>query len=33
LVERFENNLELAAWDQDTLPGAKGYTDYETASK
>ena len=34
LVERFENNLELAAWDQDTfyVPGAKGYTDYEPAS-
>ena len=35
LVERFENNLELAPWDQDTfyVPGAKGYTDYERASK
>jgi N-ethylmaleimide reductase len=35
LVERFENNLELADWDQDTFytPGAKGYTDYPTASK
>jgi hypothetical protein len=33
LVERFENNLELAA-DQDTLHyGAKGYNDYPTATK
>ena len=35
LVERFENNLELAKWDEDTfyVPGAKGYTDYPKASK
>ncbi|WP_343329787.1 alkene reductase [Polaribacter staleyi] len=35
LVARFENNLELAAWDQDTFytQGAKGYTDYPNASK
>jgi N-ethylmaleimide reductase len=35
LVERFENNLELAAWDQDTFytTGAKGYNDYPTATK
>jgi N-ethylmaleimide reductase len=34
LVERFENNLELAVWDQDTLHyGAKGYNDYPTATK
>ncbi|MDN3667228.1 alkene reductase [Algibacter miyuki] len=35
LVERFENNLELAAWDQDTFytTGTKGYTDYPKASK
>ncbi|WP_339916638.1 alkene reductase [Yeosuana marina] len=35
LVERFENNLELADWDNDTFytPGAKGYTDYPKASK
>ncbi|WP_341220577.1 alkene reductase [Polaribacter atrinae] len=35
LVARFENNLELAAWDQDTFytTGAKGYTDYPNASK
>ena len=35
LVERFENNLELADWDQDTFytTGAKGYTDYPKASK
>lgn len=35
LVERFENNLELAEWDQDTFytTGAKGYTDYPKASK
>jgi N-ethylmaleimide reductase len=34
LVERFENNLELADWDQDTFytTGAKGYTDYPKAS-
>lgn len=35
LVERFENHLELADWDQDTFytTGAKGYTDYPMASK
>lgn len=35
LVERFENNIALASWDQDTfyVPGAKGYTDYESVSK
>jgi N-ethylmaleimide reductase len=35
LVARFENNLELAEWDQDTFytTGAKGYTDYPNASK
>ena len=35
LVARFENNLELAAWDQDTFytQGAKGYTDYPNAAK
>ena len=35
LVERFENNLELAEWDQETFytTGAKGYTDYPKASK
>ena len=35
LVERFENNLELAKWDENTfyVPGAKGYTDYPKASK
>lgn len=35
LVERFENNLELAKWDEDIfyVPGAKGYTDYPKASK
>ncbi|MBE0391715.1 alkene reductase [Flavobacterium sp. PL002] len=34
LVERFENNLELSSWDQDTFytAGAKGFTDYPTAS-
>ena len=34
LVERFESNLELAEWDQDTFytTGAKGYTDYPKAS-
>ncbi|SEA68256.1 alkene reductase [Bizionia paragorgiae] len=33
LVERFEYDLDLAAWDQDTFytTGAKGYTDYEKA--
>jgi N-ethylmaleimide reductase len=35
LVERFENNLELAKWDEDTfyVPGAKGYTDYPKATQ
>ncbi|OAD40862.1 alkene reductase [Polaribacter atrinae] len=35
LVARFENNLELAAWDQDTFytTGTKGYTDYSNATK
>tara|TARA_R110000737_G_scaffold345455_1_gene373958 strand:- start:32968 stop:34062 length:1095 start_codon:yes stop_codon:yes gene_type:complete len=35
LVERFENNLKLAEWDEDTFytPGAKGYTDYPSATK
>ena len=35
LVERFENNLELADWDQETFytTGVKGYTDYPKASK
>lgn len=35
LVERFENNLELATWDEDTFytTEAKGYTDYPNASK
>jgi N-ethylmaleimide reductase len=35
LVARFENNLELAEWDEDTFytTGEKGYTDYPTASK
>ncbi|QXP58874.1 alkene reductase [Olleya sp. HaHaR_3_96] len=35
LVERFENNLDLAAWDQETFytTGVKGYTDYPKASK
>ncbi|MDW5288545.1 alkene reductase [Formosa sp. PL04] len=35
LVERFENNLDLAEWDEKTfyVPGAKGYTDYPKASK
>ncbi|WP_055437163.1 alkene reductase [Lacinutrix algicola] len=35
LVERFENNLELAEWDEDTFytTGVKGYTDYPKASK
>jgi N-ethylmaleimide reductase len=34
LVTRFEKNLDLAEWDQDTFytTGAKGYTDYPTAS-
>ena len=35
LVARFENNLDLAAWDQDTFytTGKEGYTDYPKASK
>ncbi|MGR7814258.1 alkene reductase [Lacinutrix undariae] len=35
LVECFENNLELADWDQDTFytSGEKGYTDYPKAIK
>jgi N-ethylmaleimide reductase len=35
LVARFEHNLDLAAWDQETFytTGAKGYTDYPNASK
>ncbi|WP_179353875.1 alkene reductase [Winogradskyella vidalii] len=35
LVERFENGLELADWDEDTFytTGKKGYTDYPFASK
>ncbi|WP_435314576.1 alkene reductase [Cellulophaga fucicola] len=35
LVERFRDYLELAEWDESTfyVPGAKGYTDYPTASK
>jgi N-ethylmaleimide reductase len=35
LVERFENNLDLAEGDKDTFytGGAKGYTDYPNASK
>ena len=35
LVERFENHLDLANWDQDTfyVPGAKGYTDYPRATE
>lgn len=35
LVERFENNFELAEWDEDTFytTGPKGYTDYPKASK
>ena len=34
LVERFENNLELADWDEATFytPGPEGYTDYPKAS-
>ncbi|WP_047414939.1 alkene reductase [Cellulophaga sp. Hel_I_12] len=33
LVERFENNVELAEWDEETFytTGAKGYTDYPKA--
>ena len=35
LVERFENNQDLAEWDKDTFytTGKKGYTDYPKASK
>ena len=35
LVERFEHNLELANWQEDTFysGGVKGYTDYPKASK
>ncbi|MBD1262812.1 alkene reductase [Maribacter polysiphoniae] len=35
LVARFEQNLDLVAWDQETFytPGAKGYTDYPKASE
>ena len=35
LVARFEHNLDLAAWDQETFytTGEKGYTDYPNASK
>ena len=35
LVARFENNLELADWDQETFytTGVKGFTDYPKASK
>ncbi|MEL0642951.1 alkene reductase [Olleya sp. Ti.3.14] len=35
LVARFENNLELAEWDEDTFytTGPKGYTDYPKACK
>jgi len=35
LVERFDQHLELAEWDQDTFytPGKKGYTDYPKAKK
>lgn len=34
LVERFENNLDLAEWNQDTFytAGAQGYTDYPKAN-
>lgn len=34
LVERFENDIELAEWDKDTFytPGKEGYTDYPKAS-
>ena len=33
LVERFEMNMDLAEWDEDTFytPGKKGYTDYPKA--
>ena len=35
LVARFEHNLDLAVWDQETFytTGEKGYTDYPNASK
>lgn len=35
LVERFENNLKLSAWNEETfyVPGAKGYTDYPNAGE
>ncbi|CDF79276.1 flavoprotein NADH-dependent oxidoreductase [Formosa agariphila KMM 3901] len=35
LVERFENDLDLAEWDKDTFytTGEKGYTDYPKASQ
>ncbi|AOW19771.1 alkene reductase [Urechidicola croceus] len=35
LVERFENNLNIAKWDEDTFytTGVKGYTDYPKAVK
>ena len=35
LVERFENNVKLAEWDEDTFytTGEKGYTDYPKATK
>jgi len=35
LVARFEHNLDLAIWDQETFytTGEKGYTDYPNASK
>jgi N-ethylmaleimide reductase len=35
LVARFEHNLVLADWDQDTFytTGAKGYTDFPTTEK
>ena len=34
LVERFENDIELAEWDKDTFytPGMEGYTDYPKAN-
>jgi N-ethylmaleimide reductase len=35
LVERFDNDIELAEWDESTFytTGAKGYTDYPKAKK
>ncbi len=35
LVERFENNIETAEWDEDTFytTGKKGYTDYPKATE